>query len=303
MTTPAFYRGSGLLFQSDIPLTEFTETGPGTPDAVIETGTAAAEAATRAEPQTWEYDGFQASPDGPVIIVPEIASFLVNDGRHIAVSPVPGSNPGMVKLYLMGSTLGMLFHQRGQVILHGAAVVQNGRITLFTGPSGAGKSTLAAHLAGRGHTVLGDDTLPLVMAEGRPAAYPGARVFKLCQDAADDLSPDAQMQIADNYEKVFVSNTTPVPDTPTPLAEIVLLDRDDGPPRMTPLAGLEAVAMIARNTYRPEYLRLIGGEARHFEQIAALSTHVQAYRLTRPWDGARMGETLDLLADHWRAGG
>lgn len=300
MTAPAFYRGSGLLFQSDIALTEYTSVPAGNPDAVIETGERAARAAAAAEPQTWEYDGFQASSLGPVIVVPDVAAYLVTGGNRIDVSPVEGSDPGMVRLYLIGSAIGMLFHQRGQVILHGAAVVQPSGITLFTGPSGAGKSTLAAHLAGRGHAVLGDDTLPLDWEGGNaPKAWPGARVFKLCQDAADRLETTGQTRIAQSYEKIFVDNPCPVPEMPVPLAEIVLLERTEATPELTRMDGLEAVAMIARNTYRPEYLRLIGTEGRHFEQIAALSTHVRTYRLARPWDATRLDETLDLLSAHW----
>ena len=303
MSSHGYYRGNGLLFRSDIDLPEYAPAEPGPADAVIETGAAAAQAAAKADPQTWEYDGFQRSPDGPVIVVPDVASYLVNNGRHIAVSPAPGSDPGMVRLYLMGSGLGMLFHQRGQVILHGAAVVGPKGVTLFTGASGAGKSTLAAHLASHGHQVLGDDTLPLEIApDGRPTAWPGAHVFKLCGDAAARLPDIAQTAIADQYEKVFVENTAPAPDRPIALHEIVLLERgeDAMPPVITPVSGLEAVALIARNTYRREYLRLLGEEARHFHQITALSAHVKVHRLTRPWDAMRMDETLALLDQHWR---
>lgn len=308
MNGPAFYRGNGLLIRSDIALPEYNPCTGGTPDAVIETSDAAKRAATRAEPQTWEYGGFQTSPDGPVLVVPDIASFLITQGRHIAVSPMDGADPGMVKLYLMGSAMGMLFHQRGQLILHGAAVLPgtgapDPGISLFTGPSGAGKSTLSAHLAQLGHAVLGDDTLPLISGEAAaPVAWPGARVFKLCTDAVARLPGSSFSTVAEGYEKVFVENQAPAPDRPTPLREIMLLERGEGPARLEPVNGLQAVAVIAGNTYRPEYLRMLGAEARHFEQVTQLITHVRVYRLTRPWDSNRMADVLDLLARHWRQG-
>ncbi|MFK7945348.1 MAG: hypothetical protein AB8B85_20900 [Paracoccaceae bacterium] len=301
MIRQGFYRGSGLLFRSDIALSEYIPAEPGPPDVCIETGHSASEAASRAEPQTWEYDGFQASPDGPVLVVPDIASYLVTGGRHIAVSPITGGDPGMVKLYLMGSAIGMLFHQRGQLILHGAAVAHASGVTLFTGPSGAGKSTLAAHLAARGNAVLGDDTLPLFADNvGVPTAWPGARMFKLCTDAAETLPDTTTWSIAGAYEKVFARNAAPAPEQPLPLRDIVLLERGEGAPKLTPVEGLQAVALIAQNTYRPEYLRLINAESRHFEQIAALTAHVRTWRLIRPWDAAKVPETLDMLEAHWR---
>lgn len=45
--------------------------------------------------------------------------------------------------------------------LHGAAVEFAGRLVVFPSRSHAGKSTLVARLAAGGHTVLGDDILPL----------------------------------------------------------------------------------------------------------------------------------------------
>ena len=304
MSKGSYYRGSGLLFRSDIALDDFAPAEPGPPDVVIETGPQAAQAAERAEEQSWAYGGFQISPDGPVIAVPGIAAYLITEGRHIAVSPAPNAAPGLMRLYLMGSALGMVFHQRGQLILHGAAVARGGALTLFTGPSGAGKSTLAAHLARRDYPVLGDDTLPLTTgSDDLPMAYPGARMFKLCEDAALRLSDTPLPRLAPDYGKVLFKNIAPAAYHALPLAEIVLLERGEGPAALHAIQGLQAVAMIAQNTYRPEYLGLLGTEARHFEQVAALSTHVRCYRLQRPWEPDRIEESLDVLEAHWRDAG
>lgn len=303
MSSTRYYRGSGLLVRSDISLPEYTEAAPGTPDVVIAVGTAATQAIARAAPQTWEFGGFQIAPEGPVFTVDGVGDFLVTGGARIDVSPHAGHDPAMLRLYLMGSGVGMLFHQRGQMVLHGAAVVHSRGVTLFTGPSGAGKSTLAAHLGARGHAILADDTLPLEQTgDGRFAAWPGSRVFKLWQDTLEQLpTPTDCTPIGQRSTKFFVRNAGAAPEKALPLDEIILLDRADGPPRLTPIAGLEAVALISSNTYRPEFLRLIeGGEADHIAQAAALSASVRTLRLSRPWDPARISETLDMLDAHWQ---
>lgn len=303
MGDPRTYRGNGLVIRSDIPLEEFTEIEPTPPDAIVAVGETASAALANAEPQTWEYGGFQRSPDGPVFTVDHVGQFLVTGGRRIDVSPAPGHELGQLRLYLMGSALGMLHHQRGQLVMHGAAVLQPHGVTLFAGPSGAGKSTLAAHLGARGHAILADDTVPLsATSTGTYTAAPGSLLFKLWRDSIDNLPTEAEhAPISSRDRKFYVRNPAIAPDTPVPLAEIILLDRGTGDPQITPIAGLEAVALISANTYRPEFLRLIdGGPERHFRQAADLGQRVGTFRLRRPWDPARMDETIDLLEEHWR---
>jgi hypothetical protein len=302
MTTQFWHRAHGLLFCSEISMPEFAEASLGSADVVIRLGPEAAEARTEADLAKGVFAGFLSTPAGPVLAVPEIADFLVRDGREILITPAEGHEPGMLRLYLQGSVIGMLFHQRGQLVLHGAAVVREGKISVFTGPSGAGKSTLAAHLGRQGFAVLADDTLPLSRTSyGGFQAWPGSRVFKLWKDALERIgTPDGDLPpIGNRFDKFMFTNPCAAPDRPAPLAEIILLDRGDGPAQLAEVKGLEAMALVAENAYRPEYVPLLGRDAAHFRLAAELSGAVRVLRLTRPWDAARMPETLDCLTAHW----
>ena len=303
MSAEHWYRGYGLLFRSDIDLPELTPTEPGREDAVIRLGTEARGAWEAVAPDAARHAGFCDSPSGPVMRVDDVADFLVREGREIIVSLVPDADAGAVRLFLIGSAMGMLFHQRGQLVLHGAAVARHTRMTIFVGESGAGKSTLAAHLGLAGHAVLADDTLPLQRAaDGRFTAWPGSRVFKLWQDAVEGLGhrPDDLERITNRYQKFFFPNEAVAPDRPVVLDEIILLERGTDAPQLEPVEGLLALQVIAENAYRPEYVPLLGRETPHFQNVAALSGAVRTYRLTRPWDAGRIAETVALLERHWQ---
>lgn len=304
MGPPFWHRGHGLLFRSEVYLPEFADASEGDADVVVRLGPEAIQARGKADHAKGAFAGFVSTPSGPVLPVPEIADFLVRDGREILITPAEGHEPGMMRLYLHGSAMGMLFHQRGQLVLHGAAVLHDHGITVFTGPSGAGKSTLAAHLGRQGFAVLADDTLPLSRARsGEFQAWPGSRVFKLWEDALAGIGvPEGALQsIGSRFDKFLFTNPSVAPDRPAPLSEIILLDRDDGPPRLTEVVGLEALGLVAENAYRPEYVPLLGQNASHFKLAAELSGAVPIFRLTRPWDAARMPETIACLEAHWAA--
>lgn len=311
MAAEHWYRGHGLTIRSALALPEFTPVDPATQadvilalgpepgarrDAFLETAEGAGGAHRRL---------VLRSGDCALLTFPGIAAVEVRAGREIVVAPDAGHDPGLLRLFLIGSAMGMLLHQRGLVVLHGAAVLQPRGLSVFVGDSGAGKSTLAAHLGAAGHAVLADDTLALhARADGRFEAWPGSRVFKLWQDALDGLGTAAEglNRVASRETKFFFDNARPAPDAPAPLAEIILLDRagpDTTAPRMTPLSPIEALGTITAHLYRPEYVAMLDRRPDSFRDAAHLSGQIPAWRLSRPWDLAAMPAVLDLLARHW----
>jgi hypothetical protein len=66
---------------------------------------------------------------------------------------------------------GALLSRHAGLLLHGAALVFDGRGYLYLGPSDAGKSTLARMVAARGGLVLGDESVVVRITAGRPVIY------------------------------------------------------------------------------------------------------------------------------------
>ena len=112
MTERWWYAPFGLRLVSDLPLPELVPGQPGgRPDIAIRLGD---EAARLARAAGCPEDGqFACAKSGAVLIAPEVCSILVREGREICVSPEPGGDRTQLNLMLIGSSLGMVLHQRG----------------------------------------------------------------------------------------------------------------------------------------------------------------------------------------------
>ena len=83
--------------------------------------------------------------------VPDTAIFCIKDGNKIIVSPIKGSEEDKIRLYILGTCMGVLLMQRKVLTLHGSAIAIDGKAYAFIGESGAGKSTLASAFIREGY--------------------------------------------------------------------------------------------------------------------------------------------------------
>ena len=296
VTREHWYRAHGLLLRSELALPEFAPFGPGEADVTIRVLGEAPSRPLTDDPLHYAVHGEEAE-----LALATVGRLLVRSGKEILVTPEQGHDPGHLRLFVLGSGMGMLFHQRGQLVLHGAAIVRHGGVSVFVGPSGAGKSTLAAYLGRAGFPVLADDTLALHQAGDGFVAYPGSGLFKIWADALEGLEVESEAltPVALRDEKYFLPNRSVAPDRPVPLAEAIVLDAGEGAPRLAPVGPLEALALVAQNAYRPEFVELMDRQADHFRLSARLIETVAVRRLTRPRDATLLPDTVALLHRHW----
>ncbi|WP_244517602.1 hypothetical protein [Ancylobacter rudongensis] len=220
--------------------------------------------------------------------VPMVGRFLVRQSGDITVAPQPGASDAEIRLFLLGSVLGMVCHQRGLLPLHASSVVIDGGAVAFCGHSGMGKSTLALRFARRGHAVVSDDVC--VLDNGAPARVrPSFPRLKLWRDAIEDaaLSPEGLERNRRGQEKFhFLEPEAGVRD-PLPLRAIFLLrraslDAKEGIERLS--APLDIVAALEAETFRPEIGRALGAERSLFQARALLASTVPVYQLRRQPD-------------------
>jgi hypothetical protein len=307
------FRGYGLSLVSDLDLPEYLpEPATGEPDIRIRLDPGALD---RWKDSAGAEGEFVPAPDGGHLLwVSGVAVYHVTGGCEIGIAVEPGADPGMVRLFTIGSAMGMALHQRGVLVLHGATVSRGGLARIFVGDSGAGKSTLAARLGRAGCTVLGDDTMALWSAPGGQGGrwlWQGSRVFKLWEDsiAAMGIGVEGLARLGNRHNKYYMPNPGPEAGAGASigggaaLAEVLVLETGDGPPRIEPLHGLQALRAVAEHTYRPEYVPLLGREAEHFRQCGSLTRDVPVSRLVRPWGLESIGDTIDLVLRHWDASG
>jgi hypothetical protein len=295
------YRVAGLAVASEIEL----------PGAIAARENAAPEITVRAGrvPEALENAGaqgptWQIAGSRFLMRVPNVARFLLSEGREIVFEAMPGVAANELAIFLLGTVFGILLHQRGQVVLHAGAVRVNGKAVLFCGASGSGKSTLAATLAQRGFPLVTDDMCAITLTPGAaPMAQPDGRHLKLWAQAIErlDLAERRGAPVRKQLEKFFVEPGEAFAE-PLPLGAVYAL-REARPPHRPGIERpnvVDAALLLRRNAYRPLLVNRMGQKADYFRAATAIANAAGIYHLTRALNFAHMPEVVAQLEAHWR---
>jgi len=239
---------------------------------------------------------------GAVLSVAGVGRFCIRDGKEIIVDPDPAASGRNVRLYLLGSAMGVLLHQRHMLPLHANAIVLDVGAVAFLGASGAGKSTLAAAFHDRSRQVLSDDVCVVTEAAHGVAVEPGVPRVRLWRDAVErsGRTTEAYERAFDSLDKYTVGLDRAGSPGAVRLRAIYVLARGEDDDRVTihGLEGIEAIKALMENTYRGGFIQTVGDSRSHFEKCLELSRQVPIFRLVRPWDPARIDETILKVEEH-----
>jgi hypothetical protein len=268
------YSAYGLTIGSDFSIPEFVASADVPPDVVIRL--------ERNEPAVGltAQDGCVAlGPEDATLAFGRAAAFHIRAGREIVVTPVPGAELSLVRLYLVGKVMATLLYQRGFLVLHASAVEIEGKAVAFMGTSGFGKSSLAASLYACGNTVIADDVVAVDLGSGA-VAIPAFPQLKLDPEMAHalgyqrdslvplhPLEPKRGLRVSDRFARVR-----------SPLELIYLLGTD--PARASaPLNPQEKLIELVRHSFPARLLR--SGGAIHLRQCANLARLVPMLGFSR----------------------
>jgi hypothetical protein len=241
-------------------------------------------------------------PDGGArMSIPDAGDYVITDGNRMEVRAQRGAAERNVRLFLLGSAMGLLLHQRGLLPLHANAVEIDGSVVAFMGESGAGKSTLAAWFQERGHRIVADDVCVVGFdGEGRAWAQPGIprlRLWRQSLHALGRTSDGLNRSYAgdDEYDKWDV----PVADhlrhsNASRLSAICILTRGDDL-NLLQLEGVQAMHELFAHTYRGAMVKRAGTAEAHWGKCLRLLTEVPVFRLQRVWDIDKMEAQNDAL--------
>jgi energy-coupling factor transporter ATP-binding protein EcfA2 len=247
---------------------------------------------------TWEMAG-----EIFLLRVPRLARFRIAAGRDIAVEIEPGVTDRDAAGFVLGSAFGILLHQRGALVLHGAAVAKDGCAIAICGPSGAGKSTLAAALCRDGCTFVTDDICVVGLDASRlPMVLPDGRQLKLWKESIDrlDLAELRGEAVRESFEKYYI-DPSDARAQPSPLSAIYVL-REARPPLK---AGIERLALpdamrtLDYEAYRPGIRAKIGQKPEMLAYAAAMLGHARIFLLIRPRGFEHLQKTVAELRAHW----
>ncbi len=237
--------------------------------------------------------------------LPQLARFLIEEGRRITVAIEPGARERDA-IGFLGVVFGILLHQRGALVLHGAAVAKDGRAIAICGTSGAGKSTLAAALCRDGYSFTADDICVIGLDERRqPVVLPDGRQLKLWKDSIDQLDLAARQgeAVHETLEKYYIDPFDSAAAPPRLSAIYVLCDaRSPLQMSIESLALPDAVRTLEYEAYRPMLRAKIGQKkSEMLAQAAATFGHAKAFRLTRPRGFEHLAQTVASLRAHWNS--
>jgi hypothetical protein len=292
------YHIFGLNILSSIPLPARPIADPScelVPDVVIEYGSTPS---ALANPQT-KGVYYQAAPEEFLLRVDSVANYFVQDGNHITIMPKSGIGEEEILIFLMGSAMGALLHQRNILVLHAGAIAVNDQSVIFSGDSGIGKSTLAAGFHKRGYPFLADDVCAIAMVDGKPAVIPGFPRLKLWADVLKKLDKDKdqlkRVRWTHGLEKYFLP-VDPPHQIPMPLKSVFVLETTNADKmEITALKGAGKIDPIIKNTYRLSFLNGLGGKKEHFKQCAAVAAKAAVYLTVRPNKRFLLTELMDML--------
>lgn len=201
--------------------------------------------------------------------VPGVARYLVRDGRELTYQPEEGGDEDSVRVFMLGTCIGALLMQRGQLVLHGNAFEVGDGCTICVGPSGAGKSTLAARMLQRGHRIIADDVCP-IDAQGR--AVPGLSRLKLWRETARGLEIETAglRRLRPNIGKFDLPLGNAFRAEPSPIRAIyVLAPWNQDRFAIEDISGVAKFQALRANTYRFRFLKGMELGPLHMRQCTA----------------------------------
>lgn len=300
---PRAYDVFGLRVRSRIALPDLVTAQNSGADVDVDVAIGEVSPAPVDAPAVW---GLTGTGDRAVLTVPDVARFEVVGGTRIIVDRAAGTPMADVRLFLLGSALGALLHQRGLLPLHANAIQIGHGAAAFMGRSGAGKSTMAAAFLDRGFTLLADDVCVVTSDDGgRPMAQPGLPRLRLWRDAveASGRSPaDLEIAFAGHEKYVVPTHSVQAPGA-IPLRKIYLLGElstGETGQCIRRLSGVEAVSAVIANIYRGHYLKLLGGSERNYRQCLELVRTVPVFSVQRQWGHDVMDEQIRAIERHAR---
>jgi len=213
-----------------------------------------------------------------------IGQFRVQNGNRITIQSEQNTHPEEIRLFLLGSNLGALLHQRGMLAMHGSAVSDGHNTTILSGKSGSGKSSLAAGLLELDYAVIADDISVICRNENQEFyVEKGIPHMKLWKDVLAHLNQPLDLKkVRPQLEKY----KKPIDDkhvSTTALAKIVVLSSTNVPGfRHSDIFGADKFHALRNNTYRLQYIDKLNQTKTHFQSMSQLVSSIQMFHAQRP---------------------
>lgn len=216
-----------------------------------------------------------------LLTVTGVGKYWIKNGNAITIDVDAGVSEKEVRLFLLGSAMGSLLHQRSLLVLHGCAVEFEQGVVVFVAPSGTGKSTLASHFYRAGFNVFGDDQAVVDVKQGLLIS-PGLGQIKLWKNILDEQGWEKSGldKVQNNFEKYIFPVDQKCLKTKKLIAVVELEVGDSY--QLNALTGSEKLQVLVKHTYRNQYLSNMGLLQQHFCLCGEVANSVFLAKAIRP---------------------
>ncbi|SDW26938.1 ATP-binding cassette domain-containing protein [Paenibacillus sp. PDC88] len=295
-TIVSTYTAFGLNIQSALPLPELTEaevTATSNIDVIIHIG----DLSLLSHDWNLAQKNFQSKGNQFLFQIPEVGIFHVVEGTRVTVMPYALHDLSRVRLYLLGTCMGVVMLQRKILPLHGSAVVIDGEVYAFVGESGAGKSTLSAALVNRGYNLISDDVIAVSMSSCNPVVYPAYPQQKLNAYSLDmlDMESTSFRIIQDEWKYAVPRKQCFSQDEMTLAGVFELVASGSAEVQLDSVGPFEGINLLQVHTYRLPLVKRLQLLEWHFKEVTQVANRTQLYRLHRPLDQVTIEQLVDTV--------
>lgn len=231
--------------------------------------------------------------------IQNVAIYHITNGNQVLIEPYENADKQLIKVYILGSVLGMVLLQKDIVAIHGGGIVINNKGYVFTGDKGAGKSTITTALRKRGYKFVADDVCSIKQGEINKI-HPGFGYQKLCDDTMVKLgyNPDDYEPFRSDFNiKYIVPALEEFVDKEVyfeGVFELTVSDVDKV--EIEEIKGIEKIQRLIKNIFRIEMLQYCGGiHATYFKKCSDIAKNIKYYKITRPKDIFSVNEQIEII--------
>jgi len=230
--------------------------------------------------------------------IPNIARYEISNGTTIKVDPYPEADQQSIRLYIMGSALGAILHQRGHLVLHANAIRIDSGVVVFAGSSGSGKSTTAAVFNQRDYQVITDDVLAI---DDKGFSLGGFPQIKLWEDTLKklDIEQKGLSKIRMQVNKYSLLTKENLDDGVLPIIAIYIIspehENEQNKFDISPLKGIDKFESLKTHTYRKGMIEGLGIQTHHLKLCANLASSTPISVITRPTGYFNAEELADAV--------
>jgi hypothetical protein len=286
------YQAFGLIIKSELEIPNLLMSEADRYDVHLQVGTT-----PRKIENPWiETDWGQWNGTQCLFHIHETARYFVQDGKTIIVEPFSGTPLQTIVLWLLGSVMAALLHQRGILPLHASAVATSQGALLIGGDSGVGKSTLAAAFLQQGYQLLTDDVSAISYDDqGQIIVFPGYPQQKLWQDTLDEFRlAIGDLKPIDYYKsKYFVPRHDRFWQTALPIRALYIMSDYDSQFEIKLLEGISKFQSIGQQIYRPYFMPRVDSSNRQSKILMTLGAYVPVIQV----QGHKQNISIEALTE------